>query len=57
MHTADARSFDDMGKKASAAAIADNCAKLGERIVITAGFPFGTPGATNILRIARVTKD
>ena len=29
-------------------------AKQGERLVITAGVPFGTPGATNILRIAYV---
>jgi pyruvate kinase len=29
-------------------------AKPGERLVITAGVPFGTPGATNILRIAYV---
>ena len=26
----------------------------GERIVVTAGVPFGTPGATNVLRIAWV---
>ena len=26
----------------------------GDRLVITAGVPFGTPGATNILRIAWV---
>ena len=24
----------------------------GQRIVVTAGVPFGTPGATNVLRIA-----
>ena len=29
-------------------------AKEGERLVVTAGVPFGTPGATNILRIAYV---
>ena len=29
-------------------------AREGERLVITAGVPFGTPGATNILRIAYV---
>ncbi len=57
VHTADARSFADMEKKASAAALTDHCAKHGERIVITAGVPFGTPGATNILRIARVRKN
>ena len=32
----------------------DRIAKPGERVVITAGVPFGTPGATNILRIAYV---
>ncbi len=56
VHTEDARSFDDMEKKASAAALTDGVAKKGERIVITAGVPFGTPGATNVLRIARVSK-
>ena len=56
VHTEDARSFDDMEKKASAASLADGVAKKGERIVITAGVPFGTPGATNVLRIARVSK-
>ncbi len=29
-------------------------AKKNDRIVITAGVPFGTPGSTNILRIARI---
>ena len=29
-------------------------AKVGERLVITAGVPFGTPGSTNILRVAWV---
>ncbi|MCK4866852.1 MAG: pyruvate kinase, partial [Alphaproteobacteria bacterium] len=57
VHTADARSFDDMEMKASAAALANNCAKHDDRIVITAGVPFGTPGATNVLRIARVRKN
>ena len=57
VHTADADSFDDMENKASAAALADDCAEPGDRIVITAGVPFGTPGATNVLRIARVRKD
>ena len=26
----------------------------GQQLVITAGVPFGTPGATNILRIVKV---
>ena len=29
-------------------------ASTGDTVVITAGVPFGTPGATNILRIAKV---
>jgi pyruvate kinase len=29
-------------------------AKIGDRLVITAGVPFGTPGSTNILRVAWV---
>ncbi len=56
IHTADARSFPDMERKASAAALTYGFADAGERIVITAGVPFGIPGTTNILRIARVQK-
>jgi pyruvate kinase len=29
-------------------------AKVGARLVITAGVPFGSPGSTNILRVAWV---
>ena len=29
-------------------------AEPGQRVVITAGVPFGTPGSTNVLRIAWV---
>jgi len=29
-------------------------ARAGERIILTAGVPLGTPGATNMLRIAVV---
>ncbi len=57
VHTADARSFPEMERKAAAAAIGDGFAKENDRIVITAGVPFGTPGATNILRIARVRRE
>ena len=57
VHTADARSFPEMERKAAAAALRDNFAEEGDRIVITAGVPFGTPGATNILRIARVRRE
>ncbi len=56
INTSDAKGFQDMVRKASRHALADGFAKPGDRIVITAGVPFGTPGATNILRIARVEK-
>jgi pyruvate kinase len=43
-----------MVAKATQIAGAEGFAEPGRRIVITAGVPFGTPGATNVLRIARV---
>ncbi len=54
VHTKDARDFGEMVQFASDHALQDGFALEGDRIVITAGVPFGTPGATNILRIARV---
>ena len=54
VHTEDATGFADMVEKACAQALAAGHAAPGERIVITAGVPFGTPGTTNALRIARV---
>ncbi|MEE8204107.1 MAG: pyruvate kinase alpha/beta domain-containing protein, partial [Alphaproteobacteria bacterium] len=35
-------------------ALREGFAEVGERLVITAGVPFGTPGSTNTLRIAWV---
>ena len=32
----------------------ENIAQKGERFVMTAGVPFGTPGSTNVLRVAWV---
>jgi pyruvate kinase len=54
LHTEDAIDFQDMVEKACAAARNQDFARLGDRIVITAGVPFGTPGSTNVLRIAWV---
>jgi len=54
VHTEDAHDFIDMVNKASAVARAEGFAKSGDRLVITAGVPFGTPGSTNTLRIAWV---
>ncbi|HKY94183.1 MAG TPA: pyruvate kinase alpha/beta domain-containing protein [Kiloniellales bacterium] len=35
-------------------AAAEGLAQSGDKSVITAGVPFGTPGSTNVLRIERV---
>ena len=35
-------------------AFRDGFAKAGQRVIIVAGVPLGTPGATNMLRIAFV---
>ncbi|HEY8255527.1 MAG TPA: pyruvate kinase [Rhizomicrobium sp.] len=55
--TEDIRDFDDMVKRASQIARQEGFAQAGERIVITAGVPLGTTGATNMLRVAFVTED
>jgi pyruvate kinase len=54
VHTSDVTNFTDMVEKATALAHQDGFAEKGARLVITAGVPFGTPGATNVLRIAWV---
>ncbi|HSG95258.1 MAG TPA: pyruvate kinase alpha/beta domain-containing protein, partial [Afifellaceae bacterium] len=53
----DARDVDEMVDRASQIAFEEEFAAPGERIIITAGVPFGTPGATNLLRIAFVGSD
>ncbi len=55
--TRDVASFEEMAGKARRMALRHGLATGGERIAITAGFPFGTPGATNLLHIAHVTGD
>jgi len=52
--TKDAENFSDMVEKACNTCFKEGFSRPGERIVIMAGVPFGTPGSTNILRIAWV---
>jgi pyruvate kinase len=47
-------SFSETVEWATKLAKEKGLAKSGERIVLTAGVPFGTPGSTNVLRIAWV---
>jgi pyruvate kinase len=52
--TEDASGLQDMVDKGCAIAVREGFADAGDRVVVTAGVPFGTPGATNILRLAWV---
>ncbi|MEI8395961.1 MAG: pyruvate kinase [Rhodospirillaceae bacterium] len=54
VHTTEITSVSEMVQKACRAAYLDGFAEPGQRLVITAGVPFGTPGSTNMLRIAWV---
>src|SRR5712675_925535 len=56
VHLADIKNFNDMVQKAVLVAHREEIAGPGQRVVITAGVPFGTPGSTNILRIAWVER-
>jgi pyruvate kinase len=50
----DAHDLDDMVERACRLACGDGIANVGQRVIIVAGVPLGTPGATNMLRIAFV---
>ncbi|MEA2976490.1 MAG: pyruvate kinase [Alphaproteobacteria bacterium] len=50
----DAHDQDDMVERACRIAFREGFAKAGQRVIIVAGVPLGTPGATNMLRIAFV---
>ncbi|GLS17350.1 pyruvate kinase [Labrys miyagiensis] len=52
--TDDARDEQDMVHRACRHASRDGFAQPGQRVLIMAGIPFGTPGATNMVRIAVV---
>ena len=52
--TDDARDERDMAERACRYAYIEGFAGEGDRIIVVAGVPFGTPGATNNLRIATV---
>ncbi|CAN5493709.1 pyruvate kinase [soil metagenome] len=50
----DAHDQDDMIDRAARIAFRDGFAKAGQRVIIVAGVPLGTPGTTNMVRIAYV---
>ncbi|EAS50695.1 pyruvate kinase [Aurantimonas manganoxydans SI85-9A1] len=55
--TEDAQDLDDMVDRACRIAVEQGYAKSGERMIVTAGVPLRTPGATNMLRIAYIGSD
>jgi pyruvate kinase len=55
--TEDARDLDDMVNRACRIVNNEGFGNPGDRIIITAGVPLGTPGATNMLRIAYIASD
>lgn len=50
----DAKNVDDMADRAARIAGTEGFGVPGDRVIIVAGVPFGTPGATNMVRIAYV---
>jgi pyruvate kinase len=50
--TKDADDIDDMAKRACKFSNREGFSREGDRVIIVAGVPFGTPGATNMVRIA-----
>jgi pyruvate kinase len=52
--TEDAHDLDDVTDRAARIAYQEGFARAGDRVVITAGIPLGTPGSTNLLRVAFV---
>ncbi|WP_275785020.1 pyruvate kinase [Pararhizobium gei] len=55
--TSDASDLDDMVNRACRIVAAEGFGKPGDRVIISAGVPLGTPGATNMLRIAYIGSD
>lgn len=53
----DATDLDDMVNRACRIVCAEGFGKPGDRVIISAGVPLGTPGATNMLRIAYIGSD
>jgi pyruvate kinase len=54
LHITDVNSFAETVERATKLVKEKGYAASGERIVLTAGVPFGTPGSTNVLRVAWV---
>ncbi|MGN5373489.1 pyruvate kinase [Sphingomonas hankookensis] len=57
VHTRDVASFEEMVAKAKRMLLRHNIASAGDRVVVCAGVPFGTPGSTNVLHVVQIVGD
>jgi pyruvate kinase len=57
VRTRDVSSFEEMVAKAKRMALRHRVAKGGDRVIITAGVPFGVTGSTNVVHIVRLAGD
>ncbi len=55
--TRDVASFEDMVAKSKRMVLRHKLAGGGDRVIVMAGVPFGTPGSTNVLHVVRLTGD
>ena len=57
VRTRDIANFEEMIAKAKRMVLRHGVARGGDRIIIIAGVPFGTPGSTNVIHIVRLVGD
>ena len=57
VHTRDVASFEEMVEKSKRMALRHRIARGGDRLVLMAGVPFGTPGSTNVIHVVRLVGD
>lgn len=55
VHTRDVADFEEMVSKSKRMALRAGIVEGGDRVVVIAGVPFGTPGSTNVLHVVRLT--
>ncbi len=57
VRTRDVTSFEEMIGKSKRMALRHGLGAAGDRIIVTAGVPFGVPGSTNVVHVARLIGD
>jgi pyruvate kinase len=57
VQTKDVGSFEEMVAKGKRMALRHGLASAGDRVIVMAGVPFGTPGSTNVLHVVRIVGD